>query len=74
VRLVAATVPLFSTTSYFMALAATAGVGWSATMVTGAMTLSALTGLLISYLVFPPPTLTHLASEHGIRPEGGREE
>lgn len=66
VRLVAATVPLVSTTGYFITLAATAGVGWSATMVTGAITLSAMTGLLISYMVFPPPTPTHRASEHGI--------
>lgn len=57
-RLFAAVVPLLTTTGYFAVLAATAGVGWPATMVTGAVALSALTGLLVSYLVCPPVPLT----------------
>lgn len=66
VRVVAASVPLLTTASYFLTMAATAGVGWSVTMIAGAIVLSALTGLLVSYLVFPPATPSPSVGEPGI--------
>lgn len=61
-RLFAAFVPACNTTLYLLILSATkGGLAWSVNLITGAIFLSGVAGLLISFLVAPAPIPTGLA-------------
>jgi hypothetical protein len=57
-RLFAALLPATLHALYLAAIAASVGVWWSAHLTFGAVTLAALAGWLVSYLVFAPASET----------------
>lgn len=54
-RLFAFAVPILLYTLYFLALMLTKGIWWSVHLWTGSIVLAGIVGLLMSYLVAPPP-------------------
>jgi hypothetical protein len=54
-RLFALTVPMVYFTLYYVALIATHGLAWSVHVWTGSIVLSGIVGLLLSYVLLPPP-------------------
>lgn len=54
-RLFAFAVPLIVTTLYFLAAQITVGIWWSIHLWMGTIVLTGVVGLLLSYLVLPPP-------------------
>jgi hypothetical protein len=54
-RVFAFAVPAILYTFYFMTLLLTVGIAWSTHLWTGAIVLGGMVGLLLSYLVVPPP-------------------
>ncbi|MBI1294763.1 hypothetical protein GC175_07370 [bacterium] len=54
-RLFAFSAPFLLFGAYFGVLAQTEGIGWSVHLWTGAVFLTGVTGLLLSYLLMPPP-------------------
>lgn len=54
-RLFAFAMPVFASTSYFAAIHLTAGIWWSLHLWLGSILLCGIIGLLLSYLLVPPP-------------------